>query len=822
MKYEKALNYPKPVLGSSEGRLIERKQMSTKTTFKRIALVAVAALGLGVLTSVAPASAVPQADTLTSSATTASALPGADAKITVTQSYLSTGTSDTVTATVQIVSMPTGNSVLPTFSTTLATGVTNAGSPVQSISGLVASSGSVAANTFVRSNFQLILNSQVKGVYVFKVSPQTGSNAAALTLTYTIEDTATGVTAAASRVYMQAGAGQTNRANGVLDNGGGYAKVGNSTTTNAALLIALGAHIATQDADTTNNVKTLSVAGGQSTAGTAVANFGVILGNGDTITASTISGGIQCDTVRTGCLTAEYQPSSANYFNVAGYPVTATVSGPGWISYDGIIRGKTYTDATLGPINYLQKSFKLLSDGTVGASTVTFTQGAVTLGSFTVNFLDKLASYTATTAATFGGSSYPVGTNTSAITVKALDTNGLPMNSGTVYAFSGTAATATIAASASVSALGVATFNLVGVAAGTSVITFGNASTIATSTILTTTTVEVTGSIAKVVTVTLDKAEYAPGEKMTLTIKATDANGKPVADGSRALIASPTTNVALGGTVSTTTTLLAGSATQTLYAPATFGAFTITVTEGADTSSTTKVKLTATATVVNAAEIAASAARAEAAVLAAAVAAKTDAAIAALKADLAAQIAASQAAATEAAAKAAADTAAAQKAATDAIAAAAKIAADATAAAQAAAVAAAEAAADAAAEAIDAGNNAYDSANAATDAADAATAAAQQAGEDAVAAAEAAGAAAVEAAQSAQDAAAEATDAATAATDAANAAAEAADAATAAAQDAADAVAALSVQVTEVVASLKKQITALTNLVIRIQKKVKA
>jgi len=756
--------------------------MSTKTTFKRIALVAVAALGLGVLTSVAPASAVPQADTLTSSATTASALPGSDAKITVTQSYLSTGTGDTVTATVQIVSMPTGNSVLPSFSTTLATGVTNAGSPVQSISGLVASSGSVAANTFVRSNFQLVLNSQTKGTYVFKVSPQTGSNAAALTLTYTIEDTATGVTAAASRVYMQSGAGQTNRANGVLDNGGGYAMVGNSSTTNAALLIALGAHIATQDADTTNNVKTLSVAGGQSTAGTAVANFGVILGNGDTITASTISGGIQCDTVRTGCLTAEYQPSSANYFNVAGYPVTATVTGPGWISYDGVIRGKTYTDATLGPINYLQKSFKLLSDGTVGASTVTFTQGAVTLGSFTVNFLDKLASYTVATAATFGGSSYPVGTNTSAITVKALDTNGLAMNSGTVYAFSGTAATATIAASASVSALGVATFNLVGVAAGTSVITFGNASTIATSTITSTTTVEVTGSIAKVVTVTLDKAEYAPGEKMTLTIKATDANGKPVADGSRALIASPTTNVALGGTVSTTTTLLAGSATQTLFAPATFGSFTITVTEGADTSSTTKVKLTATATVINAAEIAAAAARAEAAVLAAAVAAKNAADMAALKAELAAQIAASQAAA----------------------------------------VAASEAAADAAAEAIDAGNNAYDSANAATDAADAATAAAQQAGEDAVAAAEAAGAAAVEAAQSAQDAAAEATDAATAATDAANAAAEAADAATAAAQDAADAVAALSVQVTEMVASLKKQITALTNLVIRIQKKVKA
>jgi hypothetical protein len=82
--------------------------------------------------------------------------------------------------------------------------------------------------------------------------------------------------------------------------------------------------------------------------------------------------------------------------------------------------------------------------------------------------------------------------------------------------------------------------------------------------------------------------------------------------------------------------------------------------------------------------------------------------------------------------------------------------------------------------------------------------------------------AAADAVSAAADAAAEATDAANAATDAANAAAEAADAATAAAQDAADAVAALSTQVSEMVDALKKQITALTNLVIKIQKKVRA
>jgi hypothetical protein len=82
--------------------------------------------------------------------------------------------------------------------------------------------------------------------------------------------------------------------------------------------------------------------------------------------------------------------------------------------------------------------------------------------------------------------------------------------------------------------------------------------------------------------------------------------------------------------------------------------------------------------------------------------------------------------------------------------------------------------------------------------------------------------AATAASTAAADAAAEATDAANAATDAANAAAEAADAATAAAQDAADAVAALSTQVATYISNLRKQITSLTNLVIKIQKKVNA
>jgi hypothetical protein len=84
-------------------------------------------------------------------------------------------------------------------------------------------------------------------------------------------------------------------------------------------------------------------------------------------------------------------------------------------------------------------------------------------------------------------------------------------------------------------------------------------------------------------------------------------------------------------------------------------------------------------------------------------------------------------------------------------------------------------------------------------------------------------------AQASLEAAQDAQAAAEAATEAALTAAEAADAATTAAQDASDAVAALSTQVTEWInalkvqnTALKAQLTALTNLVIKIQKKIKA
>ena len=70
--------------------------MSTKTTFKRVALVAVAALGLGVL-SVAPSNAAAISVTVTPSATTSAIKTGETATISLTVSAILGGAGESTT-----------------------------------------------------------------------------------------------------------------------------------------------------------------------------------------------------------------------------------------------------------------------------------------------------------------------------------------------------------------------------------------------------------------------------------------------------------------------------------------------------------------------------------------------------------------------------------------------------------------------------------------------------------------------------------------------------------------------------------------------------
>jgi hypothetical protein len=112
MTYERAFT-AQADLRIVRGSTIERKQMST--TIKRIALVAVAALGLGVL-SVVPSNAANQGDTLTLSATTGTQETSDTAtagSATATLSFLASAAGDSMSVTASLVSFPVGNTKLP-------------------------------------------------------------------------------------------------------------------------------------------------------------------------------------------------------------------------------------------------------------------------------------------------------------------------------------------------------------------------------------------------------------------------------------------------------------------------------------------------------------------------------------------------------------------------------------------------------------------------------------------------------------------------------------------------------------------------------------
>ena len=184
---------------------IERKQMSTKTTFKRIALVTVAALGFGVM-SVVPSTATINADSLTLSAATAAqttAETQTASSAVATVSFLG-ATNDSMSVTASLVSGPTGNTALPYLSITeTASAVDGAaadlakGRKYEPNTAAVARAAATSAVTTVKYAVYLGKDSltapTVAGTYVVKLTPATiglsgalaGSTAQTLTITVT-------------------------------------------------------------------------------------------------------------------------------------------------------------------------------------------------------------------------------------------------------------------------------------------------------------------------------------------------------------------------------------------------------------------------------------------------------------------------------------------------------------------------------------------------------------------------------------------------------------------------------------------------------------
>ena len=197
----------------------------------------------------------------------------------------------------------------------------------------------------------------------------------------------------------------------------------------------------------------------------------------------------------------------------------------------------------------------IFPDGRSGVGTITTKVNGVLVSTKTVRFYGSVATYAATVVNKHVASS---GSATAgAITVKVTDANAIAVPSATVYASVGTSTLATIAASAVTNSSGVASFDVTGVSTkfGAVTVTFSNASTTAATTVSTTASIGVSSVRAKTVTVGLNKAIYAPGEKITLTLTALDSNGLGIPDGSYAagaLLKDSAANPAMTGGIGTT------------------------------------------------------------------------------------------------------------------------------------------------------------------------------------------------------------------------------------------------------------------------------
>jgi hypothetical protein len=293
--------------------------------------------------------------------------------------------------------------------------------------------------------------------------------------------------------------------------------------------------------------------------------------------------------------------------------LTATITGAGTLG----------VHATVGSATPLGRSILIKSntdyvvvfaDGNSGVGTITLT-GSVSgtlISTKTVTFSGTTATkYAASTIAATDSSVIAVaGTTKVSALAQDADSNLVSgLTGGTdYYAHSSDTSVATVATYSYSSTTGYGVI-VTGVKVGTTDIVFGNASTLAASTIKSAAvTVRVGSATPSNVTVTTDKATYAPGEKITMTVTILDSTGKAVVGGaSYANIFSSTgvtSSYALqSGTLpanpvesySNTT----NTKTYTLYAPINGGTLTFSWTGGTALATANQVAKTTVVTITD-------------------------------------------------------------------------------------------------------------------------------------------------------------------------------------------------------------------------------
>ena len=575
----------------------ERKSMSIKTNFKRLALVVVSALGFGML-SIAPSSAVAGAPTVTVTAGSASVTEGAAKETlttaTLTISGLLSASGDTYGIALFRKTAPATPIAESKFRLALLETSTYANTVVN---GVGTGGGETAADVSLQGAFRTDDDGNVVNVsYDSRVIATAGNG-------YYLSGTAAGYVEASFGLMIDTA---TTRDDGEGSyvytavvtpyTGGATATAGTPVQVDLTFTVDKTAAASALTSGTIDSSKTTAFLGTAAAPTADATNITAVATSSNTTRAH-----IQVNTFTSTSLQA---PES----------ITVTITGAGIVGTDAGVYGKSITVAGDGTTAFL-----IRSDGTAGEASIVVSTPTRTFAAKTMRFY-ALAPSTVTVSVNKPVIEASSTTDTVRATFK--DANG-NVWAGAAYIYAVAAADALVAASATPSAC---TWDendnrhectVIGRAGGTASLKVIDAATVATAT-LTSDAVSVRTSVGKASSIALsfDKATYAPGEKAQLRVQVLDEAGLAMpgvtitsgfASGgitSAAAFGSgtpdiTTTTITLSGSTSSSSNTNAGHMTYVVFMPASGGAVTVSATGGTGIAAAGRVTVKATATVVD-------------------------------------------------------------------------------------------------------------------------------------------------------------------------------------------------------------------------------
>ena len=503
--------------------------MSTKTTFKRIALVAVAALGIGMLSVAPSANAVVLGELLTIDAAADTVTQGDTATAVITSNWTSTAVYDSVVV-LATCTAPTGGTC-PTTGLAFSWTATVDSTSVTQLNA-VGVSGAYVQNTAATTGFQessSATSGAVKGVATLKFVASSTQKTGDYTVTvYTTKYNGGALQAVDKSVTWTVTVSE-----------------GNSTVTGANTYFSDDKTTAQNRREAFKSSSDSATIYAKGTAGTFTpATVGYVVALNSASDSKTAAGVNIC---ATAC------------------PMTVNLSGPGMLKLGAVaLGGATGTSASTGfgksvtlsvtnDATATTESFTVYSDGTAGTGTITIYSGSTLLVTKTVVF----AGATAGTITSVGLSDTTTVKGQSSVTLAgtAKDSAGNFLATGSlVYLYSSDTAiagtyqnsafTGLNAGCTAVTTSGRFSCAVTVTDTGTAILYVKDSNTAAASTVSSDAiTMTVLGAEASSFTVAFDKATYAPGARAIVTITGKDIAARALANTSSSI----TSIAALGG-----------------------------------------------------------------------------------------------------------------------------------------------------------------------------------------------------------------------------------------------------------------------------------